>query len=243
MMADYFAKIACHENAFVSVFAIDSLKQLSFKFLEKPELSEFNFQRLFLKPFLVVMEDPCSREDGRELVLRCIDNMIRTKAYNLRSGWKVVFSILTRSATDPSEKIDYLGLATLQRLLDDHLNDLFIPLEDTTLVNDLEALSALERRNRNSNVDDFVGLCKASLSFVQREDTDSPRPAGLSMRAFCHTAIYSDLLAAKRILPPVSGEQVRTTAEGITFAIVVYSNTFPNFSLKTEKRPAIRTRN
>jgi brefeldin A-inhibited guanine nucleotide-exchange protein len=218
MMADYFAKIACHENAFVSVFAIDSLKQLSFKFLEKPELSEFNFQRLFLKPFLVVMEDPCSREDGRELVLRCIDNMIRTKAYNLRSGWKVVFSILTRSATDPSEKIDYLGLATLQRLLDDHLNDLFIPLEDTTLVNDLEALSALERRNRNSNVDDFVGLCKASLSFVQREDTDSPRPAGLSMRAFCHTAIYSDLLAAKRILPAVSGEQFEDREEaGYTY--------------------------
>lgn len=49
LMADYFAQNACHSNPMVSVFAIDSLKQLSFKFLDKPELSEFNFQRLFLK--------------------------------------------------------------------------------------------------------------------------------------------------------------------------------------------------
>lgn len=211
-MAAYFAKIACHENAMVSVFAIDSLKQLSYKFLEKPELSEFNFQRTFLKPFLSVMEDEGSREDIRELVLRCVDNIIRTKSHNLRSGWKIVFSILTRSASDPSERIDYLGLAILQRLLDEHLHELCKLSEKEELEAPPEP-SLQDGRNRNANVDDFVGLCRASLAFVQKEEAEVSRPVGLSIRSLCHTAIYADLLADHRVRPPVSGAQVREKNE------------------------------
>ena len=48
-MAEFFATISSHENTNVSVYAIDSLRQLSFKFLDKPELSEFNFQRIYLR--------------------------------------------------------------------------------------------------------------------------------------------------------------------------------------------------
>ena len=29
-------------------------------------------------------------EDIRELVLRCLDNIVRTKSQNLRSGWKII---------------------------------------------------------------------------------------------------------------------------------------------------------
>ena len=198
-MADYFAQNACHENAMVSVFAIDSLKQLSFKFLDKPELAEFNFQRLFLNPFLVVMESKRSRDDVRELVLRCIDNMIRTKSHNLRSGWKVVFSILTVSANDSNEKIEFLGIAILQRLLDEHLDE----------VCSISKTSTTNEATRNVlNGDDFVNLCKTSLAFVQTENSQSPRPLGLSMRALCHSAIYADLLAAGRIALPEIGSLV-----------------------------------
>jgi len=199
LMADYFAQNACHENAMVSVFAIDSLKQLSFKFLDKPELAEFNFQRLFLNPFLVVMESKRSRDDVRELVLRCIDNMIRTKSHNLRSGWKVVFSILTVSANDSNEKIEFLGIAILQRLLDEHLDE----------VCSISKTSTTNEATRNVlNGDDFVNLCKTSLAFVQTENSQSPRPLGLSMRALCHSAIYADLLAAGRIALPEIGSLV-----------------------------------
>jgi Domain of unknown function (DUF1981) len=216
MMADFFAQIACHSNAMVSVFAIDSLKQLSLKFLEKPELSEFHFQRIFLRPFLVVMEDKGSREDVRELVLQCVDTIIRTKSRNLRSGWKVVFSILDRSASDPSEKIDFLGLAILQRLLDEHLHEVCSLSEEGS---SQDAAQEITPRNRNANADDFVELCRASLAFIGKEETDSPRPMGLSMRAFCHMAIYADLLAAKRVLPPVTGSQCSyPDGQGYTYA-------------------------
>lgn len=212
-MGNHFARVGCNENAIVSMFAIDALRQLSLKFLEKPELTDFNFQRLFLKPFLLIMENPGSREDIRELVLRCVDNIIRMLAHNLRSGWKIFFSILMLSSRDRSIKINTLGLAILQRLLDDHL-EVLCPSgtmealgPDENLDQPDSTLSSSERSIRNANADDFVWLCRASLSFVQIEERKNPLPIGLTMRALCHTACYADLIADRKILSPVSGCQ------------------------------------
>jgi brefeldin A-inhibited guanine nucleotide-exchange protein len=207
-MSDFFAQIACDKNSRVNFFAIDSLKQLSSKFLEKPELSEFNFQRTFLNPFLVVMEDTESKEEIREMVLQCVDHVVQTKSRNLRSGWITIFMILRRSACDPGAKIESLGLSILQRLLDEHLSELCNLTTGEEIVDMTEELTVAEKRQRNSNVDDFIGLCRASLSFVRQVESDSPRPIELSMRAFSHIAIYADLLADHRVLPPVSGAQV-----------------------------------
>jgi brefeldin A-inhibited guanine nucleotide-exchange protein len=223
IMATYFAKIGCHKNAMVSFFAIDSLKQLSNKFLEKPELSEYNFQRIFLKPFLQIMETPGTREDTRQLILQCVDNTTRTKSHNLQSGWKIFFSILTVSASDPSEKITVYGLNILQRFLDEHLDQICRLSKAEEEGGDheeenTENLTALERRNRNANAEDFIEMCRASLSFVQRKESDSPIPIGSSTRALCHTAIFADLLAQHRVKPPVSGAQVTDpNAPGFTY--------------------------
>jgi brefeldin A-inhibited guanine nucleotide-exchange protein len=213
MMADHLSEVACSSNVKVAAFAIDAMKQLSSKFLEKPELSDFNFQRIFLGPFLTVMQDDDSSEEIREMVLNCIDNIIGTKSKNLRSGWKVVFTILKRAAVDPSEKIDYLGLTILQRLLDNHLHEIcnltYQAEGSETEITPSHELSSLEKRDRNANAEDFVGLCRTSLAFVHQEESDSARPIGLTMRAFSHVAIYADLLAEDRIPPPASGSQVR----------------------------------
>lgn len=221
-VGNHFARVGCHENAMVSMFAIDALRQLSFKFLEKPELTDFNFQRLFLKPFLVIMKNPGSREDIRELILRCVDNIIRSLAHNLRSGWKIFFSILTLSSSDKSVKIKTLGLAILQRLLDEHLEDLCptpsVGSTESEGDNGDDSLTASQKIERNTNAEDFVELCRASLSFVQVKESDNPLPIGLSMRALCHTACYADLIADKKILPPVSGYQTSDpTAPGYTY--------------------------
>jgi brefeldin A-inhibited guanine nucleotide-exchange protein len=220
MIAAHFAKVACHENVQIAAFSIDALKQLSSKFLEKPELSEFNFQRIFMNPFLVVMEDEASKPEIREMVLQVVDNTIRTRSRNLRSGWKVIFSIVKRAAVDRNEKIDYMGLSILQRLLDEHLPELCSLTDGKGSSTACDELSSIEIRERNGNVDDFVGLCRASLSFVHQEASDSARPIGITMRAFNHVAIYSDLLAEKQVLPPFSGAQVRL----LGFATVLHHN-------------------
>ncbi len=86
LMAEHLATIECHENANVSMFAIDALRQLSFKFLEKPELADFNFQRLFLRPFLSIMENEGTRDDTRELILQCVENSIKSLSHNIDEG-------------------------------------------------------------------------------------------------------------------------------------------------------------
>lgn len=44
-------QVGCNPNEDVAIFAVDSLRQLSMKFLEKGELANFRFQKDFLRPF------------------------------------------------------------------------------------------------------------------------------------------------------------------------------------------------
>ena len=48
-------KVCCHSNPHVCFFALDSLRQLAMRFLEKEELPHFKFQKDFLKPFEYTM--------------------------------------------------------------------------------------------------------------------------------------------------------------------------------------------
>jgi len=219
ILGQFFAKAGCNRNSMVSVFAIDSLKQLSSKFLEKPELAEFHFQRMFLRPFLTILQNPETRQDIRELILECVSQLVDRKAYNLQSGWKIFFDIIMVSAASDNVKITLRALSMLQKMLDEHLEKLTrLAMVDPEL-KDHSQLSVVEKRNRNSNAEDFIGMCRASLSFVRGNgDEASPIPLGASMRALCHMAIYSDLVADGRILPPVSGAQsTDPSAFGFTY--------------------------
>jgi len=48
-------QVCCHNNPHVAIFALDSLRQLAMRFLEKEELPHFKFQKDFLKPFEYTM--------------------------------------------------------------------------------------------------------------------------------------------------------------------------------------------
>ena len=54
--------VGCNDSQNVSIFAVDSLKQLSLKFLEKGELQNFHFQKDFLRPFEFIMKNNKSRD-------------------------------------------------------------------------------------------------------------------------------------------------------------------------------------
>ena len=212
LMANHFVVIGCHKNATVSMFAIDALRQLSFKFLEKAELADFNFQRLFLQPFLSIIANPSSRADTRELILECVGNTVRSLAHNIRSGWKVFFAILSHSANDVSVKNNTLGLSILQYLVDCHLDDFCAKMKDED--NGAEhvkeektqdkQLSASEVKEQRVHAEDFIGLCGASLAFVESK---KELPMALSMRALCHVACYADRIAEGKVLPPLCNTQ------------------------------------
>ncbi|KAG7370181.1 RalF-like Dot/Icm system translocated protein [Nitzschia inconspicua] len=215
VMSDFFSKNGCHRNPMVSVFAVDALKQLSMKFLENPESSEYHFQRLFLRPFLAITENPQTRQEICEMILACVDQMINARAKNLQSGWSIFFDILRVSACDPVDKISLHALSILQGTLDRHLDYLAILNKKGERIEAKKTseLSLRERNSRNSNAEDFTGMCRASLTFIGTKDSKSPRPIGVSMRALCHAAIYADLIGAGRVAPPVSGAQWKNPRE------------------------------
>lgn len=56
VLGEHFNRVGCSANEEISFFAIDSLRQLSMKFIEKGEFANFRFQKDFLRPFEVIMK-------------------------------------------------------------------------------------------------------------------------------------------------------------------------------------------
>ena len=54
-------------------------------FIEKDELANFSFQKDFLRPFEMIMKKPPTPAT-RELIIRCISQMIYARANNIKSG-------------------------------------------------------------------------------------------------------------------------------------------------------------
>lgn len=125
LLAQHFSSVGLHENQALSMYAIDSLKQLSIKFLQKNELSNFNFQRLFLKPFETIMSKS-STVEIKDLILRCIEIMIKACAGNIRSGWKSILSILENAAFQDSFEISKLSFEILETLMVDRFELLIL---------------------------------------------------------------------------------------------------------------------
>lgn len=104
IMGEIFNKVGCHSNLAVVFFALDSLRQLSMRFLEIDELSHFKFQKEFLKPFEHIIRYNESLEI-KDMVLECINNMILAKANKIKSGWKTIFGVLTAAARENKESL------------------------------------------------------------------------------------------------------------------------------------------
>ncbi|TLD03168.1 uncharacterized protein PgNI_12398 [Pyricularia grisea] len=104
VLGDHFNNVGCHINEAIVFFALDSLRQLSMRFMEIEELPGFKFQKDFLKPFEHVMSNS-NNIRVKDMVLRCLIQMIQARGENIRSGWRTMFGVFTVAARDPSESI------------------------------------------------------------------------------------------------------------------------------------------
>jgi brefeldin A-inhibited guanine nucleotide-exchange protein len=115
----HFNTVGCLPNEEVSFFVVDSLRQLSMKFVEKKELANFRFQKDFLRPFEYIMK----RNDSvtiRDMVVRCVTQMIQSKAQNIVSGWKNIFSVFLLAAADYDQTIVELSFQTTASIFESH---------------------------------------------------------------------------------------------------------------------------
>jgi brefeldin A-inhibited guanine nucleotide-exchange protein len=104
VLGAHFNEVGCHTNTNVVYFALNSLRQLSMKFMEIEELPGFKFQKDFLKPFEHIINN-ASVVSVKDMVLRCLIQMIQARGENIRSGWKTMFGVFTVAAREPYGKL------------------------------------------------------------------------------------------------------------------------------------------
>mmetsp|Transcript_25091 Transcript_25091/g.27905 ORF Transcript_25091/g.27905 Transcript_25091/m.27905 type:complete len:953 (+) Transcript_25091:2-2860(+) len=104
---DHFAKAGCHDNIKVAKYAVDNLRQLAEKFLEKEEMANFNFQKEFLRPFEFICTT--ERKEIREWVVHTLDRITNLRGPNIKSGWKSIFSVLSLCSSDSDPKVAELA--------------------------------------------------------------------------------------------------------------------------------------
>lgn len=71
MLAQHFITAGSHHEEEVAMYAIDSLRQLGMKYLERAELNNFTFQNDILKPFVILMRNSNNKKI-RGLIVDCI---------------------------------------------------------------------------------------------------------------------------------------------------------------------------
>ncbi|KAF9259484.1 Sec7-domain-containing protein [Marasmius fiardii PR-910] len=121
ILGEHFNQVCCHNNPHVASFALDALRQLAMRFLEKEELPHFKFQKDFLKPFEHTMIHN-SNPDIRDMVLQCLQQMIQTRVQNMRSGWRTMFGVFQAASRVLTERIANSAFEIVTRLNKEHFN-------------------------------------------------------------------------------------------------------------------------
>ena len=114
--------VGCLPNESVAMYAVDSLRQLSSKFLAKTNSPVLTTSGHFLSPFVVMMEKSAS-ESLKELILHCIQNMMRARGGNIKSGWQSILRVLSLASQSGSSSIVALAFAIVGMIRDNNLSD------------------------------------------------------------------------------------------------------------------------
>ncbi|KAI5368136.1 Putative Sec7 domain, mon2, dimerization and cyclophilin-binding domain, Sec7 domain superfamily [Septoria linicola] len=104
ILGQHFIDVGCHNNTHVVFFALNSLRQLSMRFMEIEELPGFQFQKDFLKPFELILSN-AQQVPVKDMVLRCLIQMIQARGDMIRSGWRTMFGVFAVAAREPYESI------------------------------------------------------------------------------------------------------------------------------------------
>ncbi|TQS37726.1 hypothetical protein Golomagni_01789 [Golovinomyces magnicellulatus] len=115
VLGEHFNRVGCYNNTAVVFFALDSLRQLSMRFMEIEELPGFKFQKDFLKPFEHVMLNS-TVVTVKDMVLRCLMQMIQARGENIRSGWRTMLGVFTVAAKEPYESIVNLAFENVNQV-------------------------------------------------------------------------------------------------------------------------------
>ncbi|KAL1806265.1 hypothetical protein ACET3Z_029333 [Daucus carota] len=121
VLSSHFIAAGSHRDEKIAMYAIDSLRQLGMKYLERSELANFTFQNDILKPFVILMRSSRS-ESIRRLIVDCIVQMVKSNVGNIKSGWRSVFMIFTAAADDELEPIVESAFENVEQVILEHFD-------------------------------------------------------------------------------------------------------------------------
>ncbi|KAH9575107.1 hypothetical protein CY35_01G094700 [Sphagnum magellanicum] len=121
VVAVLFVEAGIHRDEKIAMYAIDSLRQLAIKYLERAELANFKFQNDILKPFVFIMQSSKSPRT-RALIVDCIIQMIKSKVGSIKSGWKSVFMVFTTAAFDDDHHISVIAFENVEQVILEHFD-------------------------------------------------------------------------------------------------------------------------
>ena len=103
ILTEFFVDIGCSTDNENSANAMNSLRQLTMKFLQKKEGENYHFQKDFLMPFLDTWKK-CKNVYTQEYIIICINNLLNNYYKNIKSGWEVILNIYKEVAKMNNEE-------------------------------------------------------------------------------------------------------------------------------------------
>jgi brefeldin A-inhibited guanine nucleotide-exchange protein len=117
LISEYLIELSESQSNIISERAIDSLRQLSRKFLIKNELGSYHFQIQFLQPFLIIYTKNINNYKIKEYVLTCVNLIVLRDCKTIKSGWTIIIEIYSLSAEDESKDIVRKAFEALEKLI------------------------------------------------------------------------------------------------------------------------------
>ncbi|CAG8577855.1 2424_t:CDS:2, partial [Racocetra persica] len=204
ILQPHFVAVGCHTNHIVATFAIDSLRQLSMKFLERDELSHYNTQSEFMKPFEQIIKSSPS-PNIHDLIIQSIIQMISARARNIKSGWKSIFVVFGRAASDENPQLVETTFDVVRLVYQKHL-DLIGPAF-VDFVNCLVefAFNCKEKEFVNESIRMLQGCVKVLVKDVDNLTKGEQRKENIIILP--STATPEQVAASKKKLQHIEEEQ------------------------------------
>ena len=109
--------------------------------------------------------------DVRELILRCIGQMVLSNVGNIKSGWKSLFQIFKTAAGDDKISIVKFAFEIIEKIVREYFQHI-TETETSTFTDCVECLIAFTRKNdTNQNLEDvslnaiaFLRFCALQLA-------------------------------------------------------------------------------
>ncbi|KAL7270795.1 guanine nucleotide exchange protein for ADP-robosylation factor [Rhizina undulata] len=244
ILGEHFNQVGCHSNTSVVFFALDSLRQLSMRFLEKQELPHFKFQKDFLRPFEHVIANN-TVVPVKDMVLRCLNQMLQARGDNIRSGWRTMFGVFTIAAKESYDSIVNLAFENVRRIYRERFSvivsqgafaDMIICLTEFAKNHRFQKVSLQAIETLKGTVPHMLSCPECPLSQTTEHFDDIKESSNVTVTATTRTVKedpmvkfwFPVLFAFHDILMTGEDLEARTRALGYLFdTLVKYGGDFP----------------